>query len=117
MSDCPAPQRRVELREARKALFRLPRDEWLELAGHPTVYYELRDYREHPQGKEEGAKTARSDINFMFKAFETGQVRRIHSLSYCTCFLLLQYVVAISSIMNSKMRSISDILDVLCKQN
>ncbi len=34
------------------------------------------DYREHPQGKEEGAKTARSDINFMFKAFETGQVRQ-----------------------------------------
>ena len=74
MSDCPTPQRRDQLREARKALFKLPRNEWYELAGHPTVYYELRDYREHPLGKEEGIKTARSDINFMFKAFETGQV-------------------------------------------
>ena len=92
MSDCPTPQRRVELREARKALFRLPRDEWFELAGHPTVYYELRDYREHPQGKEEGAKTARSDINFMFKAFETGQVRRTHLSVYCTGICLLQCI-------------------------
>ena len=74
MSDCPTPQRREQLREARKALFKLPRNEWYELAGHPTVYYELRDYREHPLGKDEGIKTARSDINFMFKAFETGQV-------------------------------------------
>jgi hypothetical protein len=74
MSDCPTPQRREQLREARKALFKLPKNEWYELAGHPTVYYELRDYREHPMGKEEGIKTARSDINFMFKAFETGQV-------------------------------------------
>ena len=74
MSDCPTPQRRDQLREARRALFKLPRNEWYELAGHPTVYYELRDYREHPLGKEEGIKTARSDINFMFKAFETGQV-------------------------------------------
>ncbi|KAK9915818.1 hypothetical protein WJX75_004529 [Coccomyxa subellipsoidea] len=46
-----------------------------ELAGQPTVYYELRDYRHHPQGKEEGIKTARADIGFMFKAFETGQTR------------------------------------------
>ena len=91
MSDCPTPQRRVELREARKALFKLPRDEWFELAGHPTVHYELRDYREHPQGKEEGAKTARSDINFMFKAFETGQVRRPHRLSCCASMYLLLY--------------------------
>ena len=75
MSDCPTPQRREDLRQARRALFKLPRNEWVELAGHPTVYYELRDYREHPMGKEEGVRTARSDINFMFKAFETGQVR------------------------------------------
>ena len=88
MSDCPTPQRRGELREARKALFKLPRDEWFELAGHPTVYYELRDYREHSQGKEEGAKTARSDINFMFKAFETGQVRQT-PLTCCTGIRLL----------------------------
>ncbi len=90
MSDCPTPQRREELRESRKALFKLPRDEWFELAGHPTVYYELRDYREHLQGKEEGVKTARSDINFMFKAFETGQVRQPHPLSSCTALSLSQ---------------------------
>ena len=85
MSDCPTPQRREDLRQARRALFKLPRNEWVELAGHPTVYYELRDYREHPMGKEEGVRTARSDINFMFKAFETGQV----------CFSMLRQHVAL----------------------
>lgn len=63
------------MRQARQVLFKLPRNEMFELAGQPTVYYELRDYRHHPQGKEEGIKTARADIGFMFKAFETGQVR------------------------------------------
>jgi len=91
MSDCPTPQRREELREARKGLFKLPRNEWFELAGHPTVYYELRDYREHPLGKEEGIKTARSDVNFMFKAFETGQVRH-------AAFLTLHHPAAFSRI-------------------
>ena len=75
MSEFSNSQRRQVLRQARQVLFKLPRNEMFELAGQPTVYYELRDYRHHPQGKEEGIKTARADIGFMFKAFETGQVR------------------------------------------
>lgn len=74
MSDCPTSKRRAELRHARQVLFELPRNDMFEVAGHPTVYYELRDYRHHPGGKEEGIRAARADVGFMFKAFETGQV-------------------------------------------
>ena len=74
MSDCPTSKRRAELRQARQVLFELPRNDMFEVAGHPTVYYELRDYRYHPGGKEEGIRAARADVGFMFKAFETGQV-------------------------------------------
>jgi hypothetical protein len=74
MSECPTAARRLELRAARQVLFELPRNEMFEVAGHPMVYYELRDYRHYPGGKEEGIKAARADVGFMFKAFETGQV-------------------------------------------
>ena len=81
MSDCPTAKRRAELRQARQVLFELPRNDMFEVAGHPTVYYELRDYRHHPGGKEEGIRAARADVGFMFKAFETGQV----GLPSCAC--------------------------------
>lgn len=74
MSEFSTSKRRQELRQARCVLFELPRNELFEVAGHPTVMYELRDYRHHPLGKEEGIKAARADVGFMFKAFETGQV-------------------------------------------
>ena len=40
-------------------------------------------------GKEEGVRTARSDINFMFKAFETGQV----------CFCVLRQHLAFPTLL------------------
>ncbi len=89
MSDFSNSLRRHELRQARQVLFTLPRNEMFEVAGQPMVYYELRDYRHHPQGKEEGIKTARADVGFMFKAFETGQVRWGTSLSWCICMHVL----------------------------
>lgn len=75
----PSKHRRAELRQARQALFELPRNEMFEVAGHPTVFYELRDYRHYPGGLEEGIKAARADVGFMFKAFETGQVMLCHT--------------------------------------
>ncbi len=63
--------RREELRAARRALEALPAGEIVELVGRPLLLYELRRY---PRSKE-GAKAARSDLPFLFKAFETGQVR------------------------------------------
>ncbi|KAK9803295.1 hypothetical protein WJX72_009402 [[Myrmecia] bisecta] len=64
-------QKRLELKEARKAIDRLPHNEWFELAGRPTVFYELVDYGKGD--KAEGAKQARADVPYLFKAFETGQ--------------------------------------------
>jgi hypothetical protein len=86
MSEFSTSKRRQELRLARRILFELPKNELFEVAGHPTVMYELRDYRQHPLGKEEGIKTARADIGFMFKAFETGQVRTGQPLPQLTSF-------------------------------
>ena len=63
--------RREELRAARRALEALPAGEINELVGRPLLLYELRRY---PRSKE-GAKAARADLPFLFKAFETGQVR------------------------------------------
>lgn len=70
--------RREELRAARRALEALPPGEINELAGRPMLLYEIRKY---PRSKE-GAKAARSDLPFLFKAFETGQV------GHCDCCLL-----------------------------
>ena len=69
--------RREELRAARRALEALPAGEINELVGRPLLLYELRRY---PRSKE-GAKAARADLPFLFKAFETGQVR-----ASCPCW-------------------------------
>lgn len=60
--------RRQQLSETRKAINKLPCRELFELAGRPSVAYEVRDYH-----YEEGRKAARFDLPFLFKAFETGQ--------------------------------------------
>lgn len=74
--------RREELRAARRALEALPPGEINELAGRPLLLYEIRKY---PRSKE-GAKAARSDLPFLFKAFETGQV------GHCDCCLFYSLV-------------------------
>lgn len=65
--------RRAQLQAARDRANELPCNQAFELAGRPTVFYELRDYA-HPN-KVEGAKAARTDVPYLFKSFETGQAR------------------------------------------
>ena len=59
------------LHESRKLLYTLPTDVLFELPGRPNVLYALKDYR---ADKEAGARECRSDMPFLFKAFETGQI-------------------------------------------
>lgn len=68
------------LHESRKLLYTLPTDMLFELPGRPNVIYALRDYR---ADKEAGARECRSDMPFLFKAFETGQIgpRRLSRLA------------------------------------
>jgi hypothetical protein len=47
--------------------------ELFELPGRPHVVYMLRSYADTPNA-EEAAQTARNDMPFLFKAFETGQI-------------------------------------------
>lgn len=66
-------QRRAQLKAARDKVNELPCSEPIELTGRPNVFYELRDYAQ--PNKVEGAKTARADVPYLFKSFETGQAR------------------------------------------
>lgn len=59
------------LHESRKKLDALPTDLLIELAGRPNVMYAIKDYR---ADKAAGAQECRSDMSFLFKAFETGQI-------------------------------------------
>ena len=69
----PNQQRRAQLQAARDRANELPCNQPSELAGRPNVFYELRDYAQ--PNKVEGAKTARADVPYLFKSFETGQAR------------------------------------------
>lgn len=68
-------------REAHRALLGLPTDTFLELPGRPTILYQLRDYStaagfappEDPAcSRGDGARAAREDLPFLFRAFEAG---------------------------------------------
>lgn len=67
------------LHESRQKLYSLPCDVLFELPGRPNVLYALKDYR---ADKVAGAQECRSDMPFLFKAFETGQIgpRRLSRL-------------------------------------
>ncbi len=58
------------LNGTRKSLYALPCDELFELPGRPNVLYCLKDYT---KDKVQGALDCRSEVQFLFKAFETGQ--------------------------------------------
>lgn len=60
------------LHEARKRLYSLPTDVLFELPGRPNVLYAIKDYRSGD--KAAAAEECRSDMQFLFKAFETGQI-------------------------------------------
>ncbi len=62
---------RLQLRAARQQLFQLPSIQYFEIAGRPSLVYQIRDYSQKDSG---GAAQARQDVPFLFKAFETGQV-------------------------------------------
>jgi hypothetical protein len=59
------------LHASRSALDALPTDQLFELPGRPNVMYSIKDYR---ADKLAGAQECRSDMSFLFKAFETGQI-------------------------------------------
>lgn len=59
------------LHESRTPLYDLPCDVLFELPGRPNVMYAIKDYR---ADKVAGAQECRSDMSFLFKAFETGQI-------------------------------------------
>lgn len=59
------------LHESRKQLYSLPTDVLFELPGRPNVVYMIKDYSKDPT---QGAQEARSEVSFLFKAFETGQI-------------------------------------------
>lgn len=63
--------RRRVLREARKPLGELPVDHMFEVPGRPNVVLQIKNYSVPTAA--EGRQRARSDIPFLFKAFETGQ--------------------------------------------
>ncbi|KAK9809531.1 hypothetical protein WJX73_009212 [Symbiochloris irregularis] len=71
MSQAPTPDRRQQLREARAPFARFPVGEYFELPGRPNVIYTLTDYGR----MENGVEVARREVPFLFKAFETGQMR------------------------------------------
>lgn len=68
-------------RAAHRGLLDLPTEAFLELPGRPSVLYQLRDYSraagfappEDPAcSRGEGARAAREDLPFLFRAFEAG---------------------------------------------
>ncbi|PRW33111.1 RING FYVE PHD zinc finger [Chlorella sorokiniana] len=63
--------RRRVLRESRKPLYDLPVDHMFEIPGRPNVVLQIKNYM--VPNAAEGRQRARSDIPFLFKAFETGQ--------------------------------------------
>jgi hypothetical protein len=67
------------LHEARKQISVLPCDALFELPGRPNVVWSLKNYT---PDKVAGAQECRSDMPFLFKAFETGQIgpRRLSRL-------------------------------------
>eukprot|EP00775_Hariotina_reticulata_P010975 gene10975-11130_t len=67
------------LHEARKQICVLPCDAFFELPGRPNVVWSLKNYT---PDKVAGAQECRSDMPFLFKAFETGQIgpRRLSRL-------------------------------------
>jgi hypothetical protein len=72
-------ERLDKLHESRKLLYTLPVDQLHELPGRPNVVFSIKDYRED---KVQGALECRSDMPFLFKASETGQIgpRRLSRL-------------------------------------
>eukprot|EP00882_Tetradesmus_deserticola_P021376 GHRQ01023145.1.p1 GENE.GHRQ01023145.1~~GHRQ01023145.1.p1 ORF type:complete len:132 (+),score=31.87 GHRQ01023145.1:287-682(+) len=72
-------ERLDKLHESRQLLYTLPVDQLHELPGRPNVVFSIKDYRED---KVQGALECRSDMPFLFKAFETGQIgpRRLSRL-------------------------------------
>lgn len=63
--------RRKVLREARRPLMDMPVDHMFEIPGRPNVVLQIKNYS--APNAAEGRQRARSDIPFLFKAFETGQ--------------------------------------------
>jgi len=61
------------LTQSRQPLDALPLDEYFELPGRPHVVYQIRSYANTANPKEAAAE-ARSDLPFLFKSFETGQI-------------------------------------------
>lgn len=74
-------ERLQSLNASRPLLYDLPVDQLHELPGRPNVVYCIRDYRAEPKSAQ--ALEARSDMPFLFKAFETGQIgpRRLSRLA------------------------------------
>ncbi|KAF6258332.1 hypothetical protein COO60DRAFT_1701400 [Scenedesmus sp. NREL 46B-D3] len=77
-----------KLHESRQLLYTLPVDQLHELPGRPNVVFSIKDYRED---KVQGALECRSDMPFLFKAFETGQIgpRRLSRLDFSGFRLLV----------------------------
>lgn len=80
-------ERRARLAISRKALHALPCNTLFELPGRPHVVYQILSYAANPTATDaekfagtawataaEAALGARSEIPFLFKAFETGQI-------------------------------------------
>ncbi|GAX86520.1 hypothetical protein CEUSTIGMA_g13927.t1 [Chlamydomonas eustigma] len=66
-------ERRLHLMETRSLLNRIPLYELFELPGRPHVVYQMRSYASTGDA-EAAAASARTDLPFLFKAFETGQI-------------------------------------------
>ncbi|KAF5832100.1 hypothetical protein DUNSADRAFT_12149 [Dunaliella salina] len=67
-------ERREWLARSREAINQLPLNELFELPGRPHVVYQIRSYANTGSSLAEAASQARSDMPFLFKAFETGQI-------------------------------------------
>lgn len=63
---------RRQLQAARQELFQLPANQYFEIAGRPSLLYQIKDYSNVVETG--GAPAARQEVNFLFKAFESGQV-------------------------------------------
>ncbi|KAK9832379.1 hypothetical protein WJX74_008101 [Apatococcus lobatus] len=63
---------RIQLQAARQELFQLPANQYFEIAGRPSLLYQIKDYSNVVETG--GAPAARQEVNFLFKAFESGQV-------------------------------------------
>eukprot|EP00892_Ulva_mutabilis_P009549 jgi/Ulvmu1/6967/UM033_0024.1 len=74
LPDCDKVARHAERQEWRKPLYTIKHGQLYELPGRPHVVWTLRDYGHPCYGpRPAGAKLAREDFTFLFRAFESGQ--------------------------------------------